>query len=350
MAKQGEGNVKAGSKKTASTPKKAVAAKVETEETVEQVEQVETLKAEKKPVVEVEPKFTLPNVKVHVKPIVRAGRWLPEGHSGSFMYDHTVLGIQVPIDGNSGRLKNPLTKEEQEFFENDAGLDLEKGDLNPYKKKDNYWVDFRIALRKSDEIITDKSVLMTLDLSDPMQYLEYKVLMCNTSQAGGLVAPSWQERKNSGTYKVALVHEGQQNYEKVKRADLMKKAYKYLAKIDASEEEMFDFLTIYYLENGKSKRPSEDSTKSFYYSELQDIIDNDLDGFVSIVDDAKDYDYKLLVHRGLKIGALVMQGANLETVDGIPVGNSLYQAVQWFKDDRHQNEYLTLKNQIELAK
>jgi len=344
MAKK-EGVVKAGSKETAMTPETT-----EKVEMVEKVEKVETLKAETKPANNVKPKFALPNVKVHVKPIVRAGRWLPEGHSGSFMYDHTVLGIQVPIDGSSGRLKNPLTKEEQEFFENDAGLDLEKGDLNPYKKKDNYWVDFRIALRKSDEIITDKSILMTLDLSDPMQYLEYKVLMCNTTPAGGLVAPDWQSRMNSGTYKVALVHEGQQNYEKVKRADLMQKAYKYLAKIDASVEDMFDFLTVYYLENGKSKRPSEDSTKSFYYSELQDIIDNDLDGFVSIVDDADNYDYKLLVHRGLKIGALVMQGANLETVDGMPVGNSLYQAVQWYKDDRHQNEYLTLKNQIELAK
>lgn len=295
--------------------------------------------------------FTLPNTQVHVKPILRSGRWLPDGHSGSFMYDHTVLGIQVPIDRQSGRLKNPLTKAEQEYFETQAGLDMEVGDLNPYKKKDNFWHDFRVAIRKSDDIVTDKTILMTLNLNDPLQYLQYKVLQVNTAPDGGVVAPSWQTRLDSGTYRIALVHEGQQNIEKVKRADLMKRAYKYLSKIDSSEEAMFDFLTIYYLENSKSARPSEDSSKDFYYSELQDLIDTDLAGFSKIIEDADNYEFKLLVHRGLKIGALVMtQGDKIETVDGIPVGNGLKQAIQWFKDDRHQDEYLTLKNQIELNK
>jgi hypothetical protein len=71
---------------------------------------------------------------------------------------------------------------------------------------------------------------------------------------------------------------------------------------------------------------------------------------IDIIQDADNYEYKLLVHRGLKINALKMVGNRIETADGIPIGNSLYQAVQWFKDDRHQDEYLRLKNQIELAK
>ena len=295
--------------------------------------------------------FSLPNIKVHVKPILRSGKWLPDGHSGSFMYDHTALGLQVPIDRQTGRLKNPLTPEEMTFFEHDAGLDLEKGDLNPYKKKDNFWEDFKISIRKSDDIVTDKTVLMTLDLSDPLQYLQYKVLMTNSAANGGMVAPSWQDRLESGTYRVALVHEGQQNVEKVKRGDMMKKAYKYVSKIDSSSEDMFDFLTIYFLEASKSKRPSDDWDKDTLFSEIQDLIDNDLNGVIKIIDDAKNYDYKLLVHRGLKVGALVMRNGNkIETVDGIPVGTGLTQAIQWFKDDRHQDEYLTLKNQIDLAK
>jgi len=203
--------------------------------------------------------FSLPNSKVHVKPILRAGKWLPDGHSGSFMYDHTVLGLQVPIDAHTGRLKNPLTREEQTYFENNAGLDLEEGALNPYKKKNNYWEDFKLSIRKSDDVVTDKTVLMTLDLNNPIDYLNYKVLMTHSKPDGGLVAPSWQQRFDSGTYRIALVHEGQQNIEKVKRSDQMKKVYKYLGKIDSSEEEMFDFLTIYHLENGNSKRPIRDS-------------------------------------------------------------------------------------------
>lgn len=296
-------------------------------------------------------RFSLPRTKVHVKPILRKGVWLPEGHSGHFMYDNTSIVIQAPLDRFTGRLKNPLTKEEQVFFETDAGLDLKTGDLNPYKKDDNFWSDFKVRIRKSDSIVDDKSILMTLDLSDPIQYLQYKILLLNTAPDGGIVAPSWEERENSGTYKIALVHEGQQHADKVKKADKMKLAYKYLSKIDSSEEQMFDFLTVYYLENAKSKRPSVDSGKDFYYSELQDLIDNDLDGVVEIIKDERNYEYKLLVHRGLRIGALKMVGGTkIETADGVPVGNSLYQAIQWFKDDKHQDEYLRLKNQIELSK
>lgn len=296
-------------------------------------------------------KFTLPTGKVHVKPILRSGRWLPDGHSGSFMYDHTSIGVQVPLDRNTGKLKNPLSKDEQAFFESKAGLDLEEGDLNPYKRKDNFWEDFVVFLRKSDSIVNEKTILMTLDLSDAMQYLQYKVLMTNTAPDGGMIAPSWGERFSSGTYRVALVHEGQQTEEKEKRADKLEKAYKYLGKINSSAEDMFDFLTIYYLQNAKSKRPSEDSTKGFYKSEIQDLFDNDLDGVMKIIEDAANYDFKLTVHRGLKVGALKMvQGNKIETIDGVPMGNSLQQAVQWLKDDRHQDEYLRLKNQIELAK
>lgn len=297
-----------------------------------------------------EKKFSLPNTKVHVKPILRSGRWLPDGHSGSFMYDNTSVGIQVPIDKDTGRLKNPLTKEEQEFFESKAGLDLEEGDLNPYKRRDNFWGDFVVFVRKNDSVITDKTILLTLDLSDPIQYVQYKVLMANTSKDGGLVAPSWNDRLESGTYRIALVHEGQESKEKVKKADKMQKAYKYIGKIESSSQEMFDFLTVYYLQNAKSKRPSEDSDKDFYKSEIQDLLDTDLDGVIEIIDDADNYEYKLLVHRGIKTGALKMiQGDKIETVDGVPLGNSLSQAVQWLKDDRHQDEYLRLKNQIELS-
>ena len=313
---------------------------------VKEVLQKEAVKVE-----EVKAPFSLPKTKVHVKPILRSGKWLPDGHSGSFMYDHTSIGLQVPLDRNTGRLKNPLTPEEREFFENNSDLDLEGGDLNPYRKKDNFWHDFRVIVRKTDDVVTDKTVLMTLDLSNPIHYLQYKVLLINSQPDGGLVAPSWDKRLASGTYRIALQHEGQQHTDKIKKADSMKKAYKHLSKIDSSSEAMYDFLTIYYLENAKSKRPSENSHKDFYYSEIQDLIDNDLEGVVMIIEDTVNYEFKLLVHRGLKTGALKMVAGNhIETIDSIPVGKSLYQAIQWLKDDKHQDEYLRLKNQIDLAK
>ena len=180
-----------------------------------------------------------------------------------------------------------------------------------------------VIIRKSDDIVTDSTILMTLNLNDPMDYLSYKVMMMNSQPDGGLVAPEWDQRLMSGTYRIALQHEGQQHTDKIKKADQMKKAYKHLSKIDSSGDTMYDFLTIYYLENAKSKRPSENSDKDFYYSEIQDLIDEDLAGVCEIIDDTDNYEFKLLVHRGLKVGALKFIGAgNIETLDGIPVGKS----------------------------
>ncbi len=293
--------------------------------------------------------FELPKGKVHVKPILRSGRWLPDGHSGSFMYDHTSIGIQVPLNKDTGKLLNPLTKAEQTFFEGKNGLDLEPGDMNPYRKKNNFWSEFSVFIRKSDSIVTDKTILMTIDLSDPVQYLQYKVLLLNTKAEGGIVAPNWESRFLSGTYRVALVHEGEQSKEKSRKADLMQEAYKYLSKIDNSEEDMYDFLTIYHLEKANSKRPSHDWDKGTYKAEIQDLFDTDLKGTVDLIRDIDNYQYKLMVHKGLKINALKMvQGGKIETVDGVPLGNNLQQAVQWLKDSRNQDEFLRLKNQIEL--
>ena len=301
-------------------------------------------------VAEKEKTFSLPNEKVFVKPILRSGRWLPEGHSGAFMYDNTSMGIMVPKDRNTGRLRNPLTKEEQKFFETEAGLDLKEGDLNPYKKKGNFWFDFNVRVRKGESIVNDKTILMTLDLSQPMDYLQYKVLMSNTQPDGGLIAPSWEQRFASGTYRIALVREGQQYIDKARKTDRMKRIYKYVGKIDGSEESMYDFLTIYYLENAKSKRPAEDGNKGYYIAEIEDLIEKDSEGVLAIIEDADNYDYKLLVHRGIKSGALVYTTNGIETVDGIPLGRNMKQAISWLKDDKHQDEYLRLKNQVELSK
>lgn len=133
--------------------------------------------------------FSLPDTKVHVKPILRSGRWLPDGHSGSFMYDHTSITIQLPLDKDTGRLKNPLTDQEKEFFETHPDLDMEAGDLSPHKKKDNFWHNFRVVIRKSDNIVNDDTILMTLDLHDPIQYLQYKVLLANSTAEGNIIAP-----------------------------------------------------------------------------------------------------------------------------------------------------------------
>ena len=115
--------------------------------------------------------FTLPNKKVLVVPVRRKGRWLPDNHEASFLFKHSYFQVVVPKDGKTGELRDPLTPEERAYFENKAsGLALNSGDLSTLKKDDNFWTNFRVKL--------DKNVLQ-LDLSKPMDYLRYKVLLVN---------------------------------------------------------------------------------------------------------------------------------------------------------------------------
>jgi len=296
--------------------------------------------------------FSLPQEKVLVKPIIRQGQWLPKGHSGNWMYDNTKITITVPIDRDTGKLKNPLTKEEQEFFESSkSGFDFSPGELSPYRKKDNYWSNYQVFIRKTEEIVGDDTVLRVLDLSDPSHYLEYKVLMSNTSLSGGRVAPSWEERENSGDYKIVLVREGQQHVDKVRKSDKMKKAYAYFGKLDSSADKMYDFLYVYYLNNADMKRPSQTSSKDFLQSEIQDIVDKDVDGFLEIANDEEGYELKLLVMRAVEKGVLnYSRTSGFETQESVPLGRSLPQAVIFLKDTRNQEEFIRIKNQVELAK
>ncbi len=84
--------------------------------------------------------FTLPEKKVLVVPVRRKGRWLPDNHEASFLFKHSYFQVVVPKDGRTGELKDPLTKEERDYFESkDSGMALEKGDLSTLKKENNFY-------------------------------------------------------------------------------------------------------------------------------------------------------------------------------------------------------------------
>lgn len=292
--------------------------------------------------------FRLPAKKVLVKPIIRRGKWLKEGHSGNFLYDNTQITMTVPLNRDTGRLVNPLTKEEQAFFENPAvsGQEFQLGDLNPYKTKDNFWQKLQVRVKKAESIVGDGTVLMQLDLSDPMQYLHYAVLRSN-SGSGGIIAPSWDARFDQGSYRLALVEEGYDQKETTKRSDLLTKAYVAFDKMKSDREGMYDFLNIYYLDTKGAAKPSNTSKTEFYVSEIQKIVDKDIEGFLNIIDNKNLYEEQLLVHRGIDVGAIVYNRGEFELPDGRPVGGSLKEVIKYFQTDKNQEERIRLMAQIE---
>ena len=100
----------------------------------------------------------------------------------------------VPKLNSTRTYLNVLTNSEKTFLEQYMGL--EYNDLSVYNKKNNFWSGYKVTLTKSD---------IYLDLSNPEDYIKYKVLLANKDY----IAPSLAELQDrpKATYQFVLINE-----------------------------------------------------------------------------------------------------------------------------------------------
>ena len=104
----------------------------------------------------------------------------------------TISSYVVPRLRN-GELKNPLTKAEKDFLEDYMGL--EPNALSIHKKREeNFWTNRQVIVQKEGTV---------LDLSTPMGYINYKILLMNND----LICPSLEDLRKmpKATYEYVLV-------------------------------------------------------------------------------------------------------------------------------------------------
>ena len=282
--------------------------------------------------------FRLPNKKVKVKPIMRTRGFVkdPE-HEAFFLFANATIDLKAPLDRN-GHLACPLSDDERAFFEDKSasGLHFEKGELSPYNKRENnFWTKYKVKLDKTER---------ELDLSNPMDYIDYKLLLANTN----LVAPDAKSANKQKTYRYALVSAEEELRTTASSASKRKTAYKYFGKMEESRDEMLAFLKIY------GKKPSEDSTTEFLVTEIDKIISNDIDTFIAIVED-KDKDIKFLLAEAVELGVVernkrkyYMPGGDALADKGI--SPTLENAVDYLKKNENQDIYLSIKERVKAAK
>lgn len=281
-----------------------------------------------------EKEFTLPNRKILVAPVRRKGGWLPPEHEGSFLFKHSYFRLVVPMDKRSGDLIDPLTLEERKFFEsNKAGLALNEGDLLIHNKESKFWPEFTVKL---DKHVTE------FDLSKPMDYITYKVLLANTET----IAPSAAEKFGKGSYKYAIVEEGYENETRVKAASSKKEAYRFFGKIDNSIEKMKNFLNVYNTQKPGGKSVPPNASQDFLIAEIEKIIEHDLETFLGLSRD-KHYDKKILIYNALKAGALLRVGMTYKTPEEIIIGDNLQAVISFLDNSENNEEVIKIKTRIE---
>lgn len=298
-------------------------------------------------------KSPLRNERILIKPVIWANKLINSKHSGNWQYDNTSLLVTVRIDPISGMLIDPLTKEEREFFENPelSGMSFKPGDLSARNKNDNYWENYEYRLHKeSTGAIKEDDILAELDLSKPEDYFRYKVLLTNSGQKG-FVSEGWRNRYNRGTNRIVLVNEGEKYYDSLNKANKLKIANKFFYDIDHSVEKMTNFLNVFYLENKDYRKPPTDAGNDWYKSEIQNLIDKRVDDVIRVVQ-GDDYELKTMVNKALKNGVLRFNGRTGIDIEatGKPIGNTLSEAIRYFKDDKNQNDLLKIKGVLEKDK
>lgn len=233
----------------------------------------------------------LRNERVYVR-FVPKDNGLPKNHvcSGGRV-DGAGDSFVVPILRSTNQYKNILTNSEKDYLEEVLGLDYNA--LSVYKKDNNYWDNYRVTISNAKEGLH-------LDLSDPEDYIKYKVLLANSD----IIAPSVQERidRPKTTYRYEVVRENDEDLIENAKMDAKMQSYREFGKIEN------DLDTMRVLVEILDARPYSPNEKAvFLKSRISSLIDSDPKKFLSQITDPLLH-AKVLIRRGTEVGILSKRG------------------------------------------
>lgn len=204
------------------------------------------------------------------------------------MAENAVKYFTVP-QLESGKLVNILTDDEKEFLEDIMGLEFNA--LSIYKKENNYWSNKQVRLLKQDNI---------LDLTDPEQYIKYKILLANKDE----IAPSLRALQDmpKATYKYVIIKEGEETSNARQEMSATMQAYMEYGKYEKDADTL---RTIIETIDG---RPLALNTKiEFLQTKINKLIQADAKLFLKVITDPL-LSTKVLIKRAVEGGLIANRG------------------------------------------
>lgn len=199
------------------------------------------------------------------------------------MHENAQCTLTVPLL-TSGVFVNVLTNSEKKYLEHILGL--EKNALSVYNKVNNFWDESTgnplasVTLKKDDNI---------LDLSQPDDFIRYKILLANKN----LIAPSYEEYQDhpKATYLFYITSENEQSKKAMESVSKKSQAY---IKLGEMSGDLFKMRAV--LEMLLGRPTSKNSKEEFLKIELSKCIDANAKEFLKIC--ADEYlDAKVLIKR-----------------------------------------------------
>ena len=288
---------------------------------------------------EVEKKDVLPSTVflrdeiITVKYIKRESDYIKDpkhvGYGG--LFNGSSIGIPAPTLDNA-KMKNILTKEEKLGLEYILGKDLSI--YGPFWREEfTKGGMFPIFLNKEDT---------RLDLSNPKEYIMYKVL-----KSSPIVANSLNEVRNKATYRFVLTSEGEQlSRDKAAVGNKVLAFEKYVEyKNNAS--------VLRYILRNLGKYTSRGQNLEFLQVETAREIEKDPNLFVAITNDSL-LATKVIIEEGVEFGVVVKRDSKYYTTDNQPLSEgdspTLDVAAAYLGNPLGQEMRLALEAKIKNAK
>lgn len=238
----------------------------------------------------------------------------------------------------SGYYVNVLTDEEKEFLEDAMGLEYNA--LSVYKKEGNFWdgdIDSisRVKLYKTNNY---------LDLSNPEDYIKYKILLANKNY----IAPSLQVLQDTpkATYQFVIVREEEANKTAKSNMSNTMKCYKEFGKI---EEDADKLRLIIETIDGRKTAPG--TKLDFLQTRVNNLIQADPKLFLKVVTDSL-LDTKVLIKKCIDAGIITYRGNGLYLrEDNSPLCDhnqepTLNNAALYLNSPKRQDLLFSLQNKV----
>ena len=239
----------------------------------------------------------------------------------------------------SGKYVNVLTNDEKNYLEYIMGL--EDNALSIHKREHNFWDDSnpdgisKVLLKKQDNY---------LDLSDPNDYIKYKILLANKD----FIAPSLKalEDHPKATYQFVIIGEGDETKSAKSNMSNTMMCYKEYGKI---EEDADTLRLIIEILDG---RPVASTSKlEFLQTKINGLIQANPKTVLKVVTD-KMLPTKVLIKKGIAAGVITKRGDFLYLrSDNKPLCEdgedpTLNVAAKYLNDPKHQSIKFSIETEL----
>lgn len=206
------------------------------------------------------------------------------------MGENSIRVISVPRQ-RSGTFANVLTNSEKKYLEYIMGL--EDNALSVYNKHDNFWSNSteggisKVILQKRDN---------RLNLSDPVQYIQYKILLADKEH----IAPDLQtlQDKPKATYEFVLVSDSETNSTAKTKLNHKYQAYIEYGKIESNWDTLKAVLEMLTM-----KPVSNKAGLDYLQVEVSQILEADPKTFLNVVSDPL-LEMKILIKKAVDEGLI----------------------------------------------